>query len=165
MASEYERDLYIDESALDVEWIGQPQLMLKYSREYAKAEREVARMKEKISVKRAKLDKEIRIEPEKFGLSDVKITEAVVNNAIITDKEFQKLTEDLIEANYEVNMLKGAVDAVKQRKDALQDLVKLHGQQYFAGPKMPRDLSFEVKQKMQKEKSNQTIKITRRRSE
>lgn len=161
--SEYEKDLYIDESALDVEWLGQPMLMVKYSRELASAEREVARLKEKISVEQARLDKDVRTSPEKYGLYDIKITEAVVNNAIITNKDFQKLKAELIDANYEVGMLKGAVDAVKQRKDALQDLVRLHGQQYFAGPTMPRDLTFEVKQKMQREKSNQAITITRRR--
>lgn len=163
MLSEYEKDLFIDESALDVEWLGQPMLMVKYSRELASAEREVARLKEKISVEQAKLDKEIRTNPEKYGLYDIKITEAVVTNAIVTNKEFRKLKDELIDANYEVGMLKGAVDAVKQRKDALQDLVKLHGQQYFAGPTMPRNLSFEVEQKMKKEKSNQAITITRRR--
>lgn len=163
MGLEYESDLYIDPTGLDVEWLGQPMLMMKYSGKLASAEREVARLKEKISVERARLDKDIRTEPEKYGLADVKMTEAVVMNGIITNKEFQKLTDQLIEAQYEVNMLKGAVDAVKQRKDGLQDLVRLHGQQYFAGPTMPRDISFEVKQKMQREKSNQAIKITRRR--
>jgi hypothetical protein len=167
---EYERDLCIDESALDVEWINQPTLMFKYSRELAKAEKEVSRLKEKISVERARLDKDIRSNPVKYKVGDIKITEAVVSNAIVTNKDFQELTKDLIEAQYEVNMVKGAVDAVKQRKDALQDLVRLHGQQYFAGPTVPRDLSAEVKQhlkdnhkKAEKEVSNSSIKIRRKK--
>lgn len=159
---DYEKDMYIDESALDVEWLGQPTLMMRYSRALAKAEKEVSRLKEKIKVTAAVLDKDIRSNPGQYKI-DVKLTEAVVNNAIIIQDEYQELQEELIDAQYEVNMLKGAVESIKERKDALQDLVRLHGQQYFAGPSVPRDISFEAKQRFEKQTSNKTIKITRKK--
>lgn len=158
----YERDIHIDESALDVEWLGQPLLMMRYTRAMARAEKEMMRMKEKQKVKYAELDKSVRKDPAKYQIM-VKLTETVVDGAIISDEEYQKVTEELIEATYEFNMVKGAVDSIKQRKDALQDLVKLHGQQYFAGPSVPRDLSFEAKQKFTKQSSNKVVKITRRK--
>lgn len=160
---EYERDLFIDESSLDVECLNQAPLMMRYSRALASAERECARLKEKIGVERAALDKDIRTSPEKHGLRKIKITEAVVNNAILTNKKFQSLTNELIDAQYEASMCKGAVDSVRQRKDMLQELVKLHGQQYFAGPSVPRDLTAEARKTITKTQSNDTIKITRKK--
>jgi hypothetical protein len=41
---------------------------------------------------------------------------------------------------------------VDHRKSALENLVKLHGQQYFAGPMVPRDLTHEWKNKQQQQK-------------
>lgn len=161
MELDYERDLHIDESALDVEWLNQPMLIMKYSRELAAAEREVSRIKEKQSVIKAELDRDIRLSPEKFKI-DSKLTEAVVMNTILLTEKHKKVTEELIEAQYESRMLKGAVEACQQRKDALQDLVKLHGQRYFAGPNMPRDITYEVKQQQEKQVSNSTVKIKRR---
>ena len=160
MELDYERDLYIDESALDVEWLGQASLMFRYSKELAKAEREIARLKEKQAVVKAELDRDIRLVPEDFDIK-VKVTEAVVSNTILFQEEYKTITNELIEAQYEVSMIKGAVNAIHQRKDALQDLVRLHGQRYFAGPSVPRDLSHEVRQQHEKAVSNKAVKIRR----
>lgn len=156
-----DRDLRIDETGLDVEWLNQPSLMFKYSREFARAEREVSRLKEKIKVERAKLSKEVRLNPERYIKGDIKVTEAVYHGIIDTHQTIRDLEAELIEAEYEVTMVKGAVESVKQRKDALQDLVKLHGQNYFAGPKMPRNLEHEVQRKYETARSNASIKIKR----
>lgn len=164
MELQYEQDLFIDESALDVECLNQPLLMRRYTKELSIAEKEVARLKEQIDVEQAKLDRDIRNDPKKYNLGDFKITEAVVEGVIKTDKRMQEFRSQLIDALYEVNMLKGAVDSVRQRKDMLQELVKLHGQNYFAGPSVPRDLTHEVKQKIVKEQSNTTIKIRTKRT-
>ncbi|KKL95351.1 hypothetical protein LCGC14_1855490, partial [marine sediment metagenome] len=37
MKNKYESDLFIDDKALDIEWLGQPKLMLKYTGIQAKA--------------------------------------------------------------------------------------------------------------------------------
>jgi hypothetical protein len=53
------------------------------------------------------------------------------------------------------------------RKAALENLVQLHGQQYFAGPKMPRDLKEEIrKHKEAQERSvevNSKVRLRRNR--
>lgn len=161
MDLDYERDTHIDESALDVECLEQASLMMRYTRELAKAEKEVARLNEKLKVTAATLDKDIRQNPNDYKI-DVKITEAVVMNAIISNEEYGEVKAELIEAQYEAKMLEGAVTAIKQRKDMLQELVRLHGQNYFAGPSIPRDLSAEAQQRHTKETANSTIKIGRR---
>ena len=49
------------------------------------------------------------------------------------------------------------------RKKSLENLVILHGQQYFAGPKMPRNISEEreIKQKSVNEKIGSGLKRKR----
>jgi hypothetical protein len=49
---------------------------------------------------------------------------------------------------------------MEQRKDALENMVRLHGQQYFAGPRIPRNLT-EERQAKQK-KADTQIKMKRR---
>jgi len=157
----YEDDIKIDETALDVEWLNQPRLCLKYSQELAEAKKEVDQAKEKLDVIRADLDKEIRNNPKKFGME--KITEgAIQSNIVIHDLTldsplcnfiqsnivihdlFRTAETRLTEAKYKSEMIRAAVSAIEHRKDALENLVKLYGQQYFAGPKVPRDLSAEA---------------------
>ena len=138
----YEDDIRIDETALDVEWLNQPRLCLKYSQELAQAKKEVDRAKEKLDVVRAKIDQEIRKEPLTFGIE--KITEASVQSNIVIHKLYRSAETELTEAKYKSEMIRAAVSAIEHRKDALENLVRLYGQQYFAGPKVPRDLSAEA---------------------
>jgi hypothetical protein len=160
----YDDEIRIDDSALDVEWLEQPSLMMKYAHKAAEARRYLDQMKEKLELVKAEIDKDIRTQPEKFGIE--KITENVVTNTIITQDRYKKANNTVIDAKFEVDIAQSAVIAISQRKDALENLVRLHGQQYFAGPKMPRDLNSEVakRQERQKEVSKEiagNIKRTR----
>lgn len=145
----YENDLYIDETSLDVEWLEQPQLMLKYTREMASTRRERDRLKEKLSVTRAQIAKDIRSDPDKYEMP--KVTESAIQEEILMQPKYQVAVDDINDAEFEYQMALGAVQAVEQRKSALENLIKLHGLQYFAGPKVPRDLPAEVKRSREKE--------------
>ncbi|MFP4025827.1 MAG: hypothetical protein ACLFVR_14985 [Thiohalospira sp.] len=145
---DYEKDVHINENDLDLECLEQPSLMLKYSKhlEYLKKERD--RIKEKVDLVRAGLDKDIRTTPEDFDIYG-KITEAVVSAAILIQPEYKKVMEEYLNAKYEAGVAQGVVSAIDARKTMLELLVKLHGQSYFAGPRVPRDLSQE-REKSQK---------------
>ncbi len=159
----YEKDLYIDCDALDIEWLMQPMLMVKYVEMQASTGRELDRVKEKLNLIRAELDRDIRKDPKDFKIAeDIKITEAVIAGCILEQKKYKNATTEVIDAQYEFNTARGTVQAVDQRKQALENLVKLHGQHYFAGPKIPRDLSSEVEQSKARKESNAKIKIRRR---
>ena len=140
----YEHDMTIDVDALDVEWAGQARLMMQYAKHAAKTRLEVERKKEELDIVRAGLDMKIRVDPEKYGI--VKLTESVVSSTIITQKEYMVANEEYQLLQYESNMAQGVVRALEGKKTALENLVKLHGQQYFAGPSVPRDLSKEWEQ-------------------
>ena len=146
----YEKDIRIDETALDVEWLEQPKLFMKYAKHSARMAQELEREKEKLDLVRAGLDKEIRTDPEKFGIA--KITETAVSNTIISHPEYKEANESYLEMKYEYDIARSAVNAMNMRKEALENLVRLHGMQYFAGPKIPRDLSQEKARREEQQK-------------
>lgn len=150
---DYDADMQIDETALDVEWLDQPMLMMRFVRHTAQVNKELDLAKERLDIARAELDKEARTNSSKFNIE--KITEAAVQSAIILSKDYQTEYKLYIDAKYEADMAKGALRALEQRKDALENLVRLNGQQYFAGPKVPRNLSEE--RKLKDDKVNEMI--------
>lgn len=162
MELEYEQDLRIDENALDVECLEQPSLLMRYVRIAAKAEKEVSRLKEELGVVAAEIDRDIRLNPASFEITG-RVTEDVVKHTMVLQPEYKKVTAELIEAKYEHSMARGAIEAIQERKDMLQELIRLHGQQYFAGPSIPRDLGYEAKQRHRTQTANTTIKITRKK--
>jgi len=160
----YDSDIRIDETALDVEWLEQPVLMLKYTRHAADMRREADRAKETLESVKAKIDSDVRKSPGDFDLG--KVTDASVASAILNVQEYKVAYQSYLDAKYEADMASGAVRAFEQRKDALENLARLYAQQYFAGPKMPRDITWE-RQEKQKDANDIVAtagKMTRRRS-
>lgn len=152
---EYEEDIKIDENALDVEWLEQPRLMIQYAKYSADMQKRYEQAKEQLELVQAELDREIRSNPDEFGIS--KINNDVVANTIKTTQRYQDASDEVIEARYEYEMAKSVVRAFDARKDALENLVKLHGQQYFAGPSAPRDISKEWENRQKDKRSNKEI--------
>ena len=159
----YEQDVSIDETALDVEWLQQANLMYKYARYQAETKKAMDEAKERLDFIRAKLEMDIRANPENYGLS--KVTESAIASTILLQPEYQEASKKYIEAKYENDVAVAAVRAIDQKKTALENLVKLLSVSYFAGPSAPRDLSLEwdeyIKRKEQKE-LNKNVKIRRR---
>jgi hypothetical protein len=153
--SNYEKDVTIDPDALDVEWLGQPGLIYKYSKKSAEAQQELSNAKESLELTSAELNKKIRSNPEKYGCE--KITDDVVKNTILIQESYKAKNEIYKEAQFEVNIIRGVMDALNNKKSALENLVKLHGQNYFAGPSVPRDLSKEWERKEQQNEVNSGI--------
>lgn len=151
----YERDITINQDALDVEWLEQPRLMMRYGRYLAEAELELANAKQALDIKRAELDKNIRMNPSNYDIE--KVTEAAVSNAILGDAGYKSTVEEFNQCQYEYTMVKNAVKAFEHKKDALENLVRLFGQQYFAGPSVPRDLSKEYQKQQEQKKSDRKV--------
>lgn len=159
----YEDDIRIDETALDVEWLEQASLALRYGRYYADCRRKVLEADEKIKVIRAELIAEANSDPQgccnkdKPNASDI---EAFYRN----HKRHKRAKELWLEAQHELDMAEIAKNEICfTRKSALENLVRLHGQQYFAGPKVPRDLSTERVQSMQQKKVDAGVQSKMRR--
>lgn len=122
----------IDELALVQEWMGQPALYNRQSRKYAKARLLQAEAKAELDLVRAKLDLAIRQNPDDYNLD--RVTEGSVAATILMQKKYKTALKNLNDATYAVNLLQGVVESLDQRKKALENLVRLHGQNYFATP-------------------------------
>lgn len=147
----YEEDIKIDETSLEIEWLNQPSLMMKYSRHAANMQQELDVKRQELDVTKAELDKAIRENPSNFSISkEIKITEAVVTGAILKSKRYKLVYSEYLDAKYEYDVAQAAVKAFEHRKVALENLVKLFIGQYFAGPAVPRDISWERQQKQKK---------------
>lgn len=158
---DYEKDTSIDEQGLDVEWLKQPSLMSKYGKHAAQAKLDMDHAKEDLDVVKAQLDRNIRAFPDIYGLD--KLTESIVSNTIIIQPEYKDTNDQYLNAKYEYDMAMAAVRAIDQKKTALENLVRLHGQQYFAGPSVPRDLSKEWEKTESQKQTNKKVALRRKK--
>lgn len=164
---DYEADIRIDETALDVECLEQPRMFLRYSKHSAECRKAMDLAKEAADVIKAEVDNDIRANPDQYDLP--KVTEASVTNAVLVDKDYRKAQKKFFAARYEYEMSLAIVRAFEQRKSALEYLVKLHGMSYFAGPKVPRDISKEYDNREEYGQrrgraTNAKVKMTRRKA-
>lgn len=130
----YYEDLEIDVYNLLEEWQTQPGLFMSYAEESAEAQEVVDELKDKIDVKEAQVNLEIRNGTYDLAPSG-KITESVVNALIVNDPEVQRLKKEYNTAKKEVTLLKKAEQAFEQRKKALENIVVLTGREQYAEPK------------------------------
>ena len=93
----YEKDLTIDQDALDVEWLEQPRLMMRYARIEAEAEKQYANARASLELIKAEVDKTVRMNPEKFDIA--KITEGAVSAAILMTDEYKEALAAVTEAS------------------------------------------------------------------
>ena len=137
----YNDDVSINPDALDVEWTKQAQTFFKYAELTAKARDAMDRKKEKIDVLEATMGLKIRTNPASYGLE--KITEGAVQSTILIDQNHIDAVAEWADLKYEYEVLIAAVRALDQKKSALENLVRLQGQNYFAGPSVPREIGKE----------------------
>lgn len=143
----YEDDIEIDETALDVEWLDQPKLAIKYGKLFAYAKMKLAKAEEKIKVIRSELIREANDDPTLMG-SDVKPTGPNIEAYYRNHDRHKKIKAKIIKLQFKCNMTEIAHNEVSfTRKASLVNLVSLHYQQYFAGPQIPRNLTEEIQDK------------------
>ena len=161
----YEDDINIDEQALDVEWIEQPRLMGRYCKLAAEAQRALSLAKEEQDFVYATLDRAVRADPQSYGVvaGSRGVTEDSIKAAIQVQPSYKDATKGYIDAKYEAEVASGAVRAFDQRKAALENLVRLAGQSYFAGPQVPRDLADERRIRDARAQEGVASKMRRRR--
>ena len=121
----------VDHRALDEQWEEQPAFFLEYAVKLADANAKVDEAKDELEHLRARLDAEIRAAAVLRGS---KTTEAAIVSSIVLDSDYARAQTILREAQAEAAFLKAEVAALDQRKAALENLVRLHGQEYFALP-------------------------------
>jgi hypothetical protein len=134
---DFENDLSIDKYALDNEWAKQAHLYHKWSILLAEAERVRDKTEENIDIVKAELDLAIRSDPSTFGLG--KITESVVNSAIIINKKYQSALDDYNQLKYNTKVIQSAIKSLEHKKYALDNLVRLFLSEYYLKEAPPQD--------------------------
>ena len=144
---DYQDDIRIDESALDVEWLEQSELAMKYGRHYAFCKKRLTEADEKVKVVRAELIARANSNPLKYCNKD-KPNAADLEAYYRMHPKHKAAKDEWVKAQFELDIAEIAKNEISfTRKGALENLVKLYLGQYFAGPKVPRDLIKEMKEK------------------
>ncbi len=140
----YADDVKIDVNALDIEWLNQSDLVVEYIQKVHKARIEKNNIWEELKTVRSELIREANDDPE--GCCDkAKPNAADIEAFYRTHEDYKEAKREFIEAEDKYETLKAMQATIAYtRTDALKNLVSLHQQQYFAGPKVPRNLPHEM---------------------
>jgi hypothetical protein len=135
-------DVALNIHALDEEWEKQSTLMEHYSSSLSMANKEYAELKLVLDGMIAEQKVEWRSEGEIHiqGVGRMKITEGALDNAIDSLESIQEKRQQLIDKGYEVDTLKGIVEALRHKKSALEKEVDLYIAGYYSSPKDQRNL-------------------------
>lgn len=155
----------IDASQLDVEWLEQAERFALFAEEEARLARNVAVAEERLARIRAELSLEIRSDPESYDapVGSRGITEATLEATITLQPEYREAKDGLIEVRFAHAKARAAVKAFEHRKSALERLVSLHGQEYFAGPVTPRNMTAEDVKEIRNQSRTRRIQERRRK--
>jgi len=165
--SEFEADKKINPEQLDVEAATQAEIFFKWAERSVEARMDMDRAKMNLEVLDATLQIRARKMPEKFGIS--KLTEGAIHEAIQIDERHLEAYNSWLKTKETSLLMDKAVEAMEQRKRMIELLVTLHGQNYFAGPSVPRDLVSAWKENQQRRedrtREKQAGAVRRRKSE
>lgn len=122
----------IDLNELETHWQDHPRLVMQYSTELADARLDLEEDEAELEAVRARADFTVRKDPQKFGQE--KLTEPAIKGIVSKNKAVRDCEARCRKARHKVNMLSGILRTLDHRKRALENLVKLHGQNYFSVP-------------------------------
>lgn len=168
---DYAKDSKIDVDALDVEWANHTDLERKYIEQVSYYKRKVITatesyklMHEKLKTVRSKLVSKCQNNPEKF-LGKAKATGPEVEAFYRTHKKYLKAKKRLIrkemamlEAEEEHTTARDMKDLMHfTRTKSLEELKDLMTQEYFSGPKDPRNINKELRKKEKSQERSKKI--------
>lgn len=151
---DYEKAVHIDQDNLDREWCKQSENVYVCMHELANARKELDKAKENYDLIVAEVDRYYRENSEK------KPTEKALEGLVLLDPRVQEASKDVIDSKYNVNMLEAARAGLENKREALVNLVKLHGMGYFAEPAVDiqeRGELEEIRQRAVREKVRKSL--------
>lgn len=136
--SEFEEDKRINPGQLDIESCQQADLFFKWAERAIEARHDMDTTKAKRDMVEMRIQMQVRKAPHKFGIE--KVTEATITATAKIHADVEKANDDYLNARRNSGMLDAAVSAMEMKKRMIEVMITLHGQKYFAGPSVPRDL-------------------------
>lgn len=134
-------DVRLDINNLDKEWERQSELMEEYSSALSNLNREYSDMKLVLDGIIAEKKIRYRTDGEIFYKEKTtKVTEGALSDAIDCDIDITNQKKLLVEKQYQIDMIKGIVEALRHKKSALEREVDLYIAGYFSTPKDQRTM-------------------------
>lgn len=127
MANEF---IDIDKNRLDEECEAQPGLVYTWGCKLADAKKELAEAQADLEVTKAEVAADVAANPAKYGLT--KTTVDAVAAAVTSSKDVKAAQGTVIDARHLVDVTQAAVNALDHKKRMLENLVDLHGRDYFS---------------------------------
>lgn len=141
----YAKEMQIDPEALDLEWLNHANLEVKYIDQLSELRKEVKDAEEEVKTVRSELVREAHENPQECCNSK-KATGPQVEAYYRTHQDYKNAKKECIDAQDAYEVARDIKDAIHfTRTKSLENLVKLHAAQYFAGPKVPGDLATKQK--------------------
>jgi len=153
-----------DPFRLDIEWVEQPELFGIAARLEAEAARNVALMEKKRDRVKAELSLEIRQSPRDFDAPTRSGSVTLDTLESIRDLQPKMIEAEnvLIEAKFVYDQARGLRQSFDHRKKALEELVRLHGQDYYSAPREPREMSKDEVDSVKERARKQRMEAIRR---
>ena len=127
----------IDVGALDKDWANQSALYHDYAMKLADAKLALLHAQNNLKKIEAELAVAVREDPAKFVEGATKPTDELVKVAVQRHPDVVNARDAIAIATYDVEVLKAACLSLDHKKKALENLVSLHGQDYFSAPRTP----------------------------
>ena len=158
---ELEKDLTIDFSQLDVEWINLPSIYFKYREETDYIEIKMRKKKMKLDFEMSSLDGRIRLDPKNY-IGVEKPTETQIRCFIESDDKVYAIREEMLELEKRKKLLSSACQALEMKRDALKNLVQLLNGEYFTTKRIGVSVDNELSINMNTERRNIRREIKQR---
>lgn len=129
--------LAIRPNELDKDCNRNPQMAYHFGTKLAEAQKRVTTLEKSLKLRKAQVILAVHKDPAGYGL--VKATELLMESVVETDEEYMRMQKDLIQAEYERDILKQFVLAIADRKQEIENMVYLFGQMYWSKPTISQE--------------------------
>lgn len=153
------KDLLLDITNLDTNWLEQPQIAFSWNQLYNAAQFTLRKMENKHKTLSAETYLQIK---QKAVRENEKTTEALLNNRVSTDPIIKKLQEEIFDAQYIVDILSSIKKSMDDRRRALEGLTELFVTHYFVSERdnqALKELGGEKVEEEQTQALNQSEKL------
>lgn len=144
---DFENDIAINLDNLHEEWRTHASIRYKYAKEVAYVDKKAKQQRKLIEVKKTKLKEaisklilQVKGDNPKFTVQQIDATIAGHKQIAPPESELSDAQDELIKIEYDLNMAKNALQAFDDRKEALENEVKLWTRNYFSSPTEERQI-------------------------
>lgn len=155
--NEFQKDKRINLSQLHIECKRQTGAYFRWAKRAVGAKSNADRLEMVKEVVEAQLQAKARKYPKKFGVQEGArggITEAAVKAAVYSHPDYVEARDQFLDAKEEAAILGKAETTMDHKKRMLELLVTLHGQSYFASPRIAKALLDAHKGKFNQERGD-----------